>query len=65
MSEKYGQVLLSKMPFDIYFYLYSAQKRAVIAEFLINRRKVFVPVIHLTSERNADIQKRVSQILPL
>jgi poly(A) polymerase Pap1/uncharacterized protein (UPF0248 family)/2'-5' RNA ligase/endonuclease/exonuclease/phosphatase family metal-dependent hydrolase len=62
LSEKYGQVLLSKFPFDVYFYVYSAQKRAVIAEFLINKRKVFLPVIHLTSERNADIQKRVLQM---
>eukprot|EP01125_Pyxidicula_operculata_P010883 TRINITY_DN3575_c0_g1_i1.p1 TRINITY_DN3575_c0_g1~~TRINITY_DN3575_c0_g1_i1.p1 ORF type:complete len:937 (-),score=135.71 TRINITY_DN3575_c0_g1_i1:130-2940(-) len=45
----YGQVILSKYPFSLASRAFSKQKRVVIGTWMINNRKLHIPVVHLTS----------------
>lgn len=48
----YGQLILSKLPFHrLITHQFSKSKKVTIAQFLVEGRKVWVPVVHLTSNR--------------
>eukprot|EP01124_Arcella_intermedia_P034169 TRINITY_DN8421_c0_g1_i2.p1 TRINITY_DN8421_c0_g1~~TRINITY_DN8421_c0_g1_i2.p1 ORF type:complete len:825 (-),score=204.08 TRINITY_DN8421_c0_g1_i2:500-2974(-) len=61
----YGQVLVSKYPFTLLSYQFSKQKKLIFGIFKMNGRLVFVPVVHLTSDKlrsNFVLQKRINQM---
>lgn len=64
----YGQVILSKYPFSILSHKYSGMKKVIVGEFQFNQRTLYLPVVHLTSDRNKDtnnlapFERRVYQL---
>ncbi|KAL6050999.1 Endonuclease [Balamuthia mandrillaris] len=60
----YGQLLISKYPFyGLSMHKYSKYKKVIMGEFVINGELLYVPVIHLTSDRTLDPStKRAQQV---
>lgn len=59
----YGQFILSKIPFCLEVYQFSPHKGFIIGEFKINDKSIQIPVIHLTSPKAEDSEKkRLEQI---
>ncbi len=59
----YGLLLLSRLPFTLVEHEYSAHKRVLVGNWQINNRSLSVAVVHLTSDRAKDAdRKRENQL---
>eukprot|EP01129_Flabellula_baltica_P007065 TRINITY_DN2712_c0_g1_i2.p1 TRINITY_DN2712_c0_g1~~TRINITY_DN2712_c0_g1_i2.p1 ORF type:complete len:416 (-),score=98.65 TRINITY_DN2712_c0_g1_i2:428-1675(-) len=60
----YGQLLLSKIPYSLHVHRYSEHKKAIVGEYKINSRTLYLPLIHLTSNsgNNRTNQRRAYQL---
>jgi poly(A) polymerase len=59
----YGNLLMSRWPFELLEHQFSGHKRVLVGNWQINDRSVRVANVHLTSDRGENaLQKRVQQL---
>ncbi|MBD1920305.1 DUF504 domain-containing protein [Microcoleus sp. FACHB-831] len=61
--ERYGLLILSRLPFTLVEHRYSAHKQVLVGTWQINERSLHVAVVHLTSNRGHNaMEKRAVQL---